>query len=255
MSHNALHAYPESLQQALMANRVVVLGSRLTDCRTLEQALATAGVPYQRLPLSMDSAENRAAFHALQAQLQWPHLPMVFLDGVFVGGEPELRTRLHLTAGESAGAREPQDNVENGLHVSVKVLAYAGWLPFFAGALANWWPSLPFATLWQVLLLPYAALIASFMAGSHWGFAVAARPLPQHELFIAIGFMLFSWPLLLLPESLALPALWLIFAGLLTTEPRLRRLGLISTAYFQLRVRLTIGVLLALAAALLAPLR
>lgn len=99
--------------------------------------------------------------------------------------------------------------------------------------------------------MPYAALIASFMAGSHWGIAVSARAVPRMELLLAVSLMLFSWPLLLLPDALALTGLLLIFASLLTTEPRLLRRGLVNRQYFRLRLWLSGGVLLALGLALL----
>lgn len=262
--HSDTHPdYPDWLQQAIGAARVTILASRLTDCRALQQTLSAAGVDFHRLPLTMDSAANRAAFHAVQEQLRWPHLPMIFLDGEFVGGEPELRARLAselataatLTADNdeqhSADANTKAKTTSTSLPMTLQGLAYAGLLPFFAGALAGWFPSVPFAPLLQALLVPYAALIASFMAGSHWGIAVTARPLPRMELLFAVIFMLFSWPLLLLPDVLALSGLLLIFAGLLATEPRLLRHGLVSRPYFRLRLTLSIGVLFALALALL----
>ncbi|MFN4289379.1 MAG: DUF3429 family protein [Permianibacter sp.] len=257
MHSDTRSTYPDWLQQAIGAARVTILASRLTDCRRLEQTLAAAGISFQRLPLSMDSAANRAAFHAVQAQLDWPHLPMIFLDGKFVGGEPELESSLTENSADSAGT-DPVDTVTSTsqpLPRTLQVLAYAGLLPFFAGALAGWLPSLPFASLLQALLVPYAALIASFMAGSHWGIAVSARAVPRMELLLAVSLMLLSWPLLLLPDALALIGLLLIFAALLTTEPRLLRRGLVNRQYFRLRLWLSGGVLLALGLALLRYLR
>ncbi|MFZ5841744.1 MAG: DUF3429 family protein [Pseudomonadota bacterium] len=257
MHSDTRSTYPDWLQQAIGAARVTILASRLTDCRRLEQTLAAAGISLQRLPLSMDSAANRAAFHAVQAQLDWPHLPMIFLDGKFVGGEPELESRLTENSADTAGT-DPADTVTSTpqpLPRTLQGLAYAGLLPFFAGALAGWLPSLPFAPFLQALLVPYAALIASLMAGSHWGIAVSARAVPRMELMLAVSFMLFSWPLLLLPDALALTGLLLIFAGLLTTEPRLLRRGLVNRQYFRLRLWLSGGVLLALGLALLRYLR
>ncbi|MDE2148992.1 MAG: DUF3429 domain-containing protein [Gammaproteobacteria bacterium] len=127
-------------------------------------------------------------------------------------------------------------------------LGYAGLIPFFAApawlALA---PASAPAWLDRAWLL-YAALITSFMAGTFWGLAlmVIENPLGRLGAVIAAGSMLLTWGAALLPMSLALPALALVFLLLLAAELWRERALDSSRAYLRLRLALTVGVWLAI---------
>lgn len=90
-------------------------------------------------------------------------------------------------------------------------LAYAGLLPFIGGALLIWLvhadETLPFAAQ---ALSAYAALVASFLGGIHWGLALRqAEPSP---LLLAWGVVpsLVAWMAVMMPASSGL-----VLAGVL----------------------------------------
>ena len=127
-------------------------------------------------------------------------------------------------------------------------LGLSGLLPFLAAPL---WLMLSPATapVWlDTLWHHYAALIASFMAGTFWGFAV---PLSRGSaglmaLLISVSLMLLSWLAMALPFRSSLLLLGAVFLLLLLADFwRDRALDSIE-GYFRLRVLLTIGVLVAI---------
>ncbi|MGA7802808.1 MAG: glutaredoxin, partial [Gammaproteobacteria bacterium] len=85
---------PAWLLELVTRTRVVVFCSELTDTRQLEQRLRGAGVEYGIQRLGMGSDAMRRRFGELRAFTRWSTLPQVFLDGRFVGGEPELAAGL-----------------------------------------------------------------------------------------------------------------------------------------------------------------
>jgi len=128
-------------------------------------------------------------------------------------------------------------------------LGLAGLLPFIAGP---FWLTVSPATapVWlDTLWWHYVALIASFMAGSFWGFAV---PLSMGTngmlgLLIATGLMLLSWVAMALPMRNSLLMLSAVFLLLLLADYwRDRTLDEIE-GYFRLRAVLTVGVVLVIA--------
>ncbi len=134
-------------------------------------------------------------------------------------------------------------------------LGLSGLLPFLIGPL---WLTLAPATApagldryWHL----YLAMIASFMSGTFWGFAL---PLSRGSagflgLAISVSLMLFSWAALALPFKPSLLLLGVVFLLLLLADFwRERRLDSIE-GYFRLRVLLTVGVLAAISWRLLLP--
>lgn len=78
------------VQAALVANPVVVVGMRQNPvCKKACRALAAQGVAYKYLEygsyLSMWRARN-----ALKMWTGWPTFPMIFVQGVLVGGADDL---------------------------------------------------------------------------------------------------------------------------------------------------------------------
>lgn len=130
----------------------------------------------------------------------------------------------------------------------VTLLGYAGLLPFVAGPL--WLALAPqtapawLDTVWR----GYVAMIAAFMAGTFWGFALPAAEGPEGRrgLAIATALMLLAWGALQLPFEASLLGLAAVFALLLLADIwRERTLGSVE-GYFLLRTVLTVGVLIAI---------
>lgn len=134
-------------------------------------------------------------------------------------------------------------------------LGLSGLLPFIAGPL---WLSLSPASapVWlDSLWHQYVVLIASFMAGTFWGFAVPLSRGSAGMLGVAmsVGFMLLSWAAMALPFRHSLLLLGVVFLlQLLADFWRDRALDSIE-GYFRLRALLTAGVLLAISWRLLLP--
>ncbi len=84
------NAFPPDLAQTLERYPVVIVRSALTDTRLPVAWLQGRGIEYAEFHFSMGSADERYGFRALQQQLGWDMLPMIFVNGEFVGGEQEL---------------------------------------------------------------------------------------------------------------------------------------------------------------------
>lgn len=130
----------------------------------------------------------------------------------------------------------------------VTLFGYAGLIPFFVGpAWLNFSPaSIP--DWMDAVWLSYCALIAAFMAGSLWGFALPAceGAAGRAGLLIAIALMPLAWISTALPLTPALAVLALCFVLLLAADFwREQTLGTVG-GYFALRLTLTLGVLVAM---------
>ena len=134
------------------------------------------------------------------------------------------------------------------LPLAVKLLGYAGLVPFFLGPL--WWTTAP-ATVppWlDQVWIDYVTLLAAFLAGTFWGFALPAIEGPAGILgiLIASALMLLTWMAMALPFALMLYGLATVFLLLLLADFwRERTLDTIP-GYFKLRSTLTVGALLAI---------
>jgi len=83
-------------------------------------------------------------------------------------------------------------------------LAYAGLLPFVAGALLVWlvWPDAhPYATL---ALSAYAAVVVSFLGGIHWGIAFREAEPPPSLFVWGVLPALVAWVAVVMPASAGL---------------------------------------------------
>lgn len=130
----------------------------------------------------------------------------------------------------------------------ITALGYAGLVPFAAGPawimLANEAPP------WlDRVWLSYVILIAAFLAGTLWGYAilVAAGPEGKIGVLIASALMLGTWISTWLSFQLSLFALAVVFLLLLLADFWRRRALDDIPGYFRLRAVLTIGVLVAIA--------
>lgn len=122
----------------------------------------------------------------------------------------------------------------------LRQLGYAGLAPFVLGALLVWLLPQPpeVRDLSAQALIAYAALIASFLGGVHWGAAMRQAAPPPAWLAWGVTPSLLAWPALLLPPG---PGLLLLAALLLLCWGVDRRLypaqGL--ARWLPLRLRLT----------------
>jgi hypothetical protein len=100
----------------------------------------------------------------------------------------------------------------------LRQLGYAGLVPFVAGAVLVWGLAEPAAVrvLSAQALAAYAALIASFLGGVHWGAAMRQAAPPPTWLAWGVTPSLLAWPALLLPPGpgLALLAALLVLCWL-----------------------------------------
>ena len=125
-------------------------------------------------------------------------------------------------------------------------LGISGLLPFLAGPL--WMTLSPeTAPVWlDGVWHQYAGLIAAFMAGSFWGFAMpmSGGTAGLLALLISVALMLLTWVAMVLPLHESLLLLALVFLLLLLADYwRDRALDSIE-GYFRLRLVLTAGVLI-----------
>ncbi|MES2885498.1 MAG: DUF3429 domain-containing protein [Pseudomonadota bacterium] len=125
-------------------------------------------------------------------------------------------------------------------------LGVAGLLPFLAGPL--WMTLSPESVpVWlDGVWHQYAGLIAAFMAGSFWGFAMpmSGGTAGMVALLISVALMLLTFVAMVLPLHPSLLVLALVFLLLLLADYwRERTLDSIE-GYFRLRLVLTAGVLI-----------
>lgn len=137
----------------------------------------------------------------------------------------------------------------------VYLLGYSGLIPFLA---APAWLTLSPETAppWlDRMWLNFAAMVASFMAGSFWGMALIVVEGPQGKLGMAMsaGLMLLAWLSLMLPFQASLYALGGVFLLLVLAEIWRERTIDPLSGYFTLRGSLTAGVLVAIVWRLLLP--
>ncbi len=130
----------------------------------------------------------------------------------------------------------------------VILLGYAGLIPFLAGPL--WLTLMPqSAPGWlDEVWLNYVALIAAFMAGTFWGFALPACEGPQGVIGLGASavLMMLAWAALWLPLHGALLGLAAVFILQVLADVWFERtLGSVE-GYFRLRVILTAGAVLAI---------
>jgi glutaredoxin-related protein len=85
------HAIVDEVKAAVAANAVVVVGMRQNPFPArARKALAAIGQPFQYLEYGSYFSAWRPR-SALKMWTGWPTFPMVFVDGVLVGGASELQ--------------------------------------------------------------------------------------------------------------------------------------------------------------------
>lgn len=135
------------------------------------------------------------------------------------------------------------------LPMIVTLMGYAGLIPFLAGPL--WLTASPgSAPAWlDSVWINYVTLLAAFLAGTFWGFALPAiqGPAGIFGMFIAAVLMLLTWVGMSFTGSYRLYALAVVFLLLLIADFWRERTLDTLPGYFALRSTLTAGAIAALA--------
>lgn len=133
-------------------------------------------------------------------------------------------------------------------------LPYAGTLPFIFAALALGLgiETMPVLGNIKQVLSVYGLVIASFMAGSHWGQQLSLNQPWKNVLILTSNVQAIAlWGAYVMLSFSAL-MLWLLlsFLLLLWVDYQLMRAGIVLKAYYQLRFRITaiVSIMLAVAA-------
>jgi glutaredoxin-related protein len=101
-------AIVDEVRAALAAHRVVVVGmAQNPHCRQARRALAAAGIVHEYLEYGSYLSQWRRR-SALKLWTGWPTFPMVFVDGMLIGGADDLQAliasgELGLTLASSPG--------------------------------------------------------------------------------------------------------------------------------------------------------
>jgi len=135
------------------------------------------------------------------------------------------------------------------LPLIVTLLGYTGLVPFVLGPL--WLTVSPdSAPAWlDQVWIHYVTLLAAFLAGTFWGFALPAIQGPSGLLGMAIAslLMLLTWLTMSLSFKIQLLALAGVFALLLLADFWRERTLDTLPGYFMLRTVLTAGAIAAIA--------
>jgi glutaredoxin len=228
---------------------VVIFRSRLSDTRRMTGWLKRHDVDHREIEMPMGDAGARERFHELRHVTGWETLPQVFVNGEFVGGEPEffahrlVREQRRQHAGETAGRGD--------LDLLRKSLGYGGLVPFVAGLLVLAFTRDPGVRgQAELMLLGYGAVILSFLGAVHWGRLVAAPGLSMPVPLVVWSCVppVLGWATLLLPFAAAAPAQALLFAAVYLVDRALLTDRDAPRGYLTMRLRLTMLVVGALIA-------
>ena len=131
---------------------------------------------------------------------------------------------------------------ERPVHRTARLLGFAGLIPFFAGAAWVWVArGTPGGAFAAYALAAYAATIAAFLGGVHWGPALRDGGRDIAALAWGVTPQLVAWlALLLLPTRTALAALAVLLAVCQLVDRRLYvRAGMAQ--WLPMRLQLTLG--------------
>jgi len=121
-----------------------------------------------------------------------------------------------------------------------RILGFAGLLPFVGGAVLLWAaPGTSASAHAGFALAAYAATIAAFLGGVHWGPALRAGGLPPAPLLWGVLPQLAGWLALLMPSSASLLTCAAVLVACYAADRRLYpEAGL--AAWLPMRLQLTI---------------
>lgn len=135
------------------------------------------------------------------------------------------------------------------LPLIVILLGYAGLIPFVIGPAWHTFAPESVPAWLDFVWLNYATLLAAFLAGTFWGFALPAAEGPNGLLgiFIASVLMLLTWVTMSMVLPYELYALAGVFALLLLADFWRERTLDTLPGYFRLRTTLTAGAIASIA--------
>ncbi len=128
-------------------------------------------------------------------------------------------------------------------------MTYLGAIPFLVAALCSLLGvnELPYLGATQPLLYSYAALIASFMAGTHWGYVVGSNSTYNLILFTSVIIVFILWVLWSSTSKSTYPAfLVAIYLLLWVLDYLLLKYNYEERFYFKMRTGITTLVILSL---------
>lgn len=246
--------WPEDIAGALRRHEVVAITSGITDLREATELLDRA-LPdrWARIEWGMGSALNRSRFHDMQQRSGFHMLPMFVTRDAVIGGTTELRS--YLDKGRATPpAAVPGAASESGL---IPWLGYSGLIPFLFFGVSAWVPQEAWRDFSLHALGVYAAVILSFLGAVHWGLYLADRehraarlPGPAWAVIPSVA----AWGALLLPTSMALALLALMFPLVLLVDRNSLPRHRMPAHYMAMRGFLTLGATLTLIAGALASL-
>jgi len=120
-----------------------------------------------------------------------------------------------------SAAALPTPTPPTDLPLSARRLGYGGLLPFVGGALLVWLVHLDVRTDVAFGLAAYAALIASFLGGIHWGLAFRHAEPPTAWLAWGVVPSLVAWLALLMPPHAGLVVQGVLIAACYGVDRRL----------------------------------
>lgn len=130
--------------------------------------------------------------------------------------------------------------IENAIDKTIDQLGYAGLLPFACLAALLWLVQADLLPFVAVALTGYAAVIASFLGGIHWGIGFLQGPAaPRFHFVWGVVPSLLAWLALLMPAYAALPLLGLVLVVCYAVDRKTYpAVGL--SHWLPLRLRLTV---------------
>jgi len=194
----------DEILELIESTKVVVVGSKQSDTRRIEQVLDGQFDDISIQRWNMENSENKSTLDELQQLTGWSNLPMVYINGDMIGGEWELTSQQQLgvnTCGRST-------------HGFSNIIGYCGLIPFVG--LSIWYAmttNSPQAGFVLSALLAYAAIILSFVGAIHWGRSLHEPHMVKSNLLQLISVIptLLGWVALLVPPQAGLMILIVSF--------------------------------------------
>ena len=144
---------------------------------------------------------------------------------------------------------------DNKIPISALILGLLGLIPFLSPSLALLIPYDPYelgARAFHMMLVTYAALIASFLGGVRWGNALEKPHRQTLDFTVSVIPSLVAWLALATPRPYDLVVLLAVFLMLGISDVGMATRGHAPRWFGKLRVILTTGVTLSLLLALFA---
>lgn len=128
----------------------------------------------------------------------------------------------------------------SSLEKTIQRLGYAGLIPFVLLSLLMWLVHVELLPFVSIALAAYAAAIASFLGGIHWGLGfMKGEASPRFHFLWGVVPSLFAWLALMMPAYAALPLLALVLVACYAVDRKTYpAVGL--SRWLPLRLQLTI---------------